>query len=155
MSLDGTGIVLIVKGWGSMPSVSLLSSLNCIPYDLDGKYCNSLLDSKMPKTSTELESQIRKGKLSAGMTFREQVWAITARIPRGKIVTYADVARSLKSTAYRAVGQALHNNPYAPGVPCHRVVGSDGRLTGFAQGLTKNAKCLKKRGFRSTEREST
>ena len=101
----------------------------------------------MPKTSTELESQIRQGKLAAGMTFRQQVWAITARIPRGKIATYADVARSLKSTGYRAVGQALHNNPYAPGVPCHRVVGSDGRLTGFAHGLPKKRKMLEEEGI--------
>ena len=80
------------------------------------------------------------------MSFPQKVWAITARIPRGKVVTYADVARSLKSTGYRAVGQALHRNPYAPGVPCHRVVGSDGKLTGFAHGLPKKRKMLEEEG---------
>lgn len=94
----------------------------------------------------QLESQIRHGKLIPGMTFAQKVWAVTARIPRGKVITYADVARSLKSTGYRAVGQALHRNPYAPGVPCHRVVGSDGRLTGFAQGLPKKRKMLEAEG---------
>jgi len=101
----------------------------------------------MPAT-TELESQIRQGKLSPAMSFAQKVWAITARIPRGKVVTYADIAKSLKSTGYRAVGQALHRNPYAPGVPCHRVVGSDGRLTGFAQGLPKKQELLRREGVR-------
>jgi methylated-DNA-[protein]-cysteine S-methyltransferase len=99
----------------------------------------------MPAT-TDLESQIRCGTLSPAMSFAQKVWAITARIPRGKVVTYADIAKSLKSTGYRAVGQALHRNPYAPGVPCHRVVGSDGRLTGFAQGLPKKQELLRKEG---------
>ena len=100
----------------------------------------------MPAT-TELESQIRQGKLSPAMSFAQKVWAITARIPRGKVVTYADIAKSLKSTGYRAVGQALHRNPYAPGVPCHRVVGSDGQLTGYAHGLPKKRKMLEDEGI--------
>ena len=101
----------------------------------------------MAAGSTELERNIRKGKLAASMTFSQKVWAVTARIPRGKVITYADVGRVLKSTGYRAVGQALHNNPYAPGVPCHRVVGSDGQLTGFAQGLAKKKRMLEEEGI--------
>jgi O-6-methylguanine DNA methyltransferase len=62
-------------------------------------------------------------------------------------MTYADLARRLKSTGYRAVGQALHRNPYAPQVPCHRVVGSDGRLTGYAGGLAKKRKMLEAEGI--------
>ena len=46
--------------------------------------------------------------------------------------TSADLAHALGTKAYRAVGNAMNRNPYAPGVPCHRVVGSDGRLTGYA-----------------------
>jgi methylated-DNA-[protein]-cysteine S-methyltransferase len=97
-------------------------------------------------TSTNLESQIRSGKIVVEMSFEQKVWAVTARIPRGKVVTYADVARKLGSTAYRAVGQALHRNPYAPGVPCHRVVGANGKLTGYAHGLSKNRKMLEDEG---------
>jgi O-6-methylguanine DNA methyltransferase len=81
------------------------------------------------------------------MSFAQKVWAVTARIPRGRVATYADLARSLKSTGYRAVGQALHRNPYAPGVPCHRVVGSDGRLTGFAKGLAAKRRLLQEEGI--------
>ena len=89
-----------------------------------------------------LEQQIRDGKLSPAMSFNQKVWAITARIPKGKVVRYGDIARALNCTAYRAVGNALNKNPYAPGVPCHRVVGSDGSLTGYAGGLERKRALL-------------
>jgi methylated-DNA-[protein]-cysteine S-methyltransferase len=84
------------------------------------------------KTNPTLKLEICAGRLRPGMTFNERVWALTAQVPAGKVVTYADVAAALGSKGYRAVGNALNRNPYAPAVPCHRVVGSDGRLTGFA-----------------------
>ena len=89
---------------------------------------------------------IKSGRLAAAMTFHEKVWALCARIPRGRVVTYGDIARRLGSRAYRAVGAALHNNPYAPSVPCHRVVGSNGSLTGFAGGLAKKKRLLQDEG---------
>ena len=93
-----------------------------------------------------MEQMIKSGKLTPGMSFNEKVWAVTARIPRGKVMTYAQVARRLNSKGYRAVGNALNKNPYAPAVPCHRVVGSDGSLTGFAGGLAKKRQLLEKEG---------
>lgn len=86
------------------------------------------------------------GKLKKGMTFHEKVWALTARVPAGKVVTYGDIAKKLDSTAYRAVGQAMNRNPYSPAVPCHRVVGSTGKLTGFARGLAKKEAMLREEG---------
>jgi O-6-methylguanine DNA methyltransferase len=99
-------------------------------------------------TSTDdpIEAAIYAGRIVPGMTFNQQVWAVTARIPPGRVVTYADVARALGTTAYRAVGIALNRNPYAPRVPCHRVVGSDGSLTGFAGGLEKKRQLLEAEG---------
>ena len=94
-----------------------------------------------------LEQQIKSGKLSPAMSFNQKVWAITARVPKGKVVRYGDIARALNCTAYRAVGNALNKNPYAPGVPCHRVVGSDGSLTGFAGGLEKKRELLSREGL--------
>lgn len=94
-----------------------------------------------------MERQIKLGKLADGMTFNQKVWALTARIPRGKITTYAEIARALNTKAYRAVGNALNKNPYAPAVPCHRVVGSTGALTGFAAGLAKKKALLEKEGI--------
>ena len=97
------------------------------------------------------EQQIRSGRIVPGMSFNEKVWAMTARIPKGKVVTYGDIARALKTKAYRAVGNALNRNPYAPGVPCHRVVGSNGALTGFASGLAKKTRLLKAEGVQVSE----
>jgi len=92
------------------------------------------------------EHAIKSGQLKPGMTFNEKVWAVTAQIPKGKVVTYGDIARKLNCTAYRAVGNALNKNPYAPIVPCHRVVGANGSLTGFAGGLEKKRKLLLEEG---------
>lgn len=96
----------------------------------------------------EFERQIFAGKIVEGMTFNQKVWAACARIPRGKVATYADLARAVGSIGYRAVGNAMNKNPYAPRVPCHRVVGSDGRLTGYAGGLAKKKKLLIEEGVR-------
>jgi methylated-DNA-[protein]-cysteine S-methyltransferase len=90
---------------------------------------------------------IKAGRSVPGMTFNQKVWAMTARIPRGKVSTYRDIAQKLKSNGYRAVGNALNKNPYAPAVPCHRVIGSDGNLTGFAGGLAKKRKLLENEGI--------
>jgi methylated-DNA-[protein]-cysteine S-methyltransferase len=107
----------------------------------------------MSKNNGIHEQDIRRGRIINGMSFNEKVWAMTARIPKGRVLTYADIARALGTTGYRAVGNALNRNPYAPGVPCHRVVGSDGSLTGFAGGLFKKRKMLTDEGvtFRGTK----
>ena len=92
------------------------------------------------------EQQIKAGKITSGMSFNERVWALCARVPAGKVVTYGDIAKALGTNGYRAVGNALNKNPYAPAVPCHRVVGSDGSLTGFAGGLEKKKQLLLREG---------
>jgi methylated-DNA-[protein]-cysteine S-methyltransferase len=91
---------------------------------------------------SDYERQIKAGRIVPGMNFNEKVWALTARVPAGKVTTYRHIAEALKSRGYRAVGNALNRNPYAPAVPCHRVVGSNGALTGFAGGLPKKQRLL-------------
>ena len=93
-----------------------------------------------------METEIYAGKIIKGMTFNQKVWALCARIPAGKVTTYGHIANALKTKAYRAVGNAMNRNPYSPKVPCHRVVGSTGALTGFAQGLDKKRQMLKDEG---------
>ena len=93
-----------------------------------------------------IEHQIKSGRITPAMSFNQKVWALCARVPAGKVVTYGDIARALGTSAYRAVGNAMNKNPYAPAVPCHRVVGSDGSLTGFAGGLDKKKRLLLKEG---------
>ncbi|MEK6845266.1 MAG: MGMT family protein [Nanoarchaeota archaeon] len=85
--------------------------------------------------------------------FAEKVYALCQKIPRGKVTTYGAIARALHTKAYRAVGQALKCNPYAHGVPCHRVVRSDGSVGGFkgkteGKEVEEKIKMLKKEGVR-------
>lgn len=69
-------------------------------------------------------------------TFSAQVWRELQQIPYGETRSYRDVAKNIgRAKAFRAVGQANHRNPIAIIVPCHRVIGSDGTLTGFGGGL--------------------
>ncbi|MXX76667.1 MAG: methylated-DNA--[protein]-cysteine S-methyltransferase [Holophagales bacterium] len=80
--------------------------------------------------------------LSAGGTeFQQRVWAELRRIPFGETISYGELAARIgKPSASRAVGAANGRNPLPVVVPCHRVIGSDGRLTGFGGGLpTKQA----------------
>jgi O-6-methylguanine DNA methyltransferase len=81
---------------------------------------------------------------SIGTEFQKQVWAITQGIPRGQTRTYGQVARLAGRPvgAARAVGQAMARNPWPVIVPCHRVVGHDGRLTGFGGGTTMKQEML-------------
>lgn len=93
------------------------------------------------------EQDIKSGRVLPGMNFNQKVWAMTVRIPAGQLATYGQIARVLGSPqAARAVGNALNKNPYAPQVPCHRVVGSTGSLTGFAGGLDKKRELLQGEG---------
>lgn len=64
-------------------------------------------------------------------SFNEKVYALLKKVPKGKVTTYKALAEALGTKAYRAVGQAMRCNPYAPNVPCHRVVASDGSIGGF------------------------
>jgi methylated-DNA-[protein]-cysteine S-methyltransferase len=82
-----------------------------------------------------------------GTRFQQRVWAITRAIPRGQTRTYGDIAREAGSPgAARAVGQSMARNPWPMVVPCHRVVGQDGSLTGFGGGLTMKEQMLTMEG---------
>lgn len=81
------------------------------------------------------------------MSFNEECYNVLKRVPKGKVTTYKAIAHSLGSKAYRAVGKAMNSNPYSPKVPCHRVIGSDGSLVGFASGLKKKEEMLRKEGI--------
>ena len=80
--------------------------------------------------------------------FTKAVYNITKRIPKGRVSTYGEIAKALNSKAYRAVGHALNKNPYAPIVPCHRVVNSNGKIGGFASGTENKIKLLRKEGIK-------
>lgn len=84
-----------------------------------------------------------------GTPFQKRVWSALLQIPYGATASYADIARKVRRPqAFRAVGGANRRNPLPIVVPCHRVVGSDGSLTGYAgmTGLDKKAFLLKLEG---------
>ncbi|HOK34662.1 MAG TPA: MGMT family protein [Candidatus Paceibacterota bacterium] len=79
-------------------------------------------------------------------TFKEKVLVIVKAIPRGKTMTYKEVAEKAGNLrAYRAVGNILHQN-YNPQIPCHRVIRSDGSIGGYNRGRKKKISLLKKEG---------
>lgn len=95
----------------------------------------------MTKPKTSSIKQTASSRNSGG--FAEAVYAALRAVPRGRVTTYAALAAAVGAPrAMRAVGNALHVNPYAPAVPCHRVVRSDGALGGFADGSQAKKKLL-------------
>ena len=84
------------------------------------------------RTSFELPTSV------SGNPFQRRVWDLIDQIPYGQTTTYSQLARKLGNPALaRKVGQAVGHNPLSVIVPCHRVVGSDGTLTGYAGGLAR------------------
>ena len=83
-----------------------------------------------------------------GNEFRKSVWKILCKIPYGKVVTYGDIAKQIANQkgitkmSAQAVGGAIGHNPISIIVPCHRVVGKTGKLTGYAAGINKKKKLL-------------
>ena len=83
--------------------------------------------------------------------FRLRVYAELLNVPRGETITYGELARRIGCGSAQAVGQALRNNPFAPEVPCHRVISSDGSLCGF--GGSRSPKALaRKRALLDAEK---
>jgi methylated-DNA-protein-cysteine methyltransferase related protein len=101
----------------------------------------------MARTKTPKNRSL-KDQFPQGL-FLRSVHAYTARIPRGKVATYGQIAQAIgRPGASRAVGNALNKNRDTKGVPCHRVIRSDGRVGGYAfNGTDAKAKLLKKEGI--------
>ena len=86
-----------------------------------------------------------------GTNFQVKVWKFLKKIKKGKVKTYKEVAIAInKPKAARAVANACAKNPYAPKIPCHRVIRSDGTIGGFSApgGIKTKRRMLKKEGFR-------
>jgi methylated-DNA-[protein]-cysteine S-methyltransferase len=79
-----------------------------------------------------------------GTEFQKKVWKELLKIPYGKTLSYGEISRRIKNPkAVRSVGQAIGRNPISIVIPCHRVIGGDGKLTGYASGLWRKEWLLK------------
>ncbi|GHV25173.1 methylated-DNA--protein-cysteine methyltransferase [Spirochaetia bacterium] len=92
-----------------------------------------------------------------GGAFRQNVWKILCQIPYGKVITYGDIAKKMAvkmnkpNMSSQAVGGAVGHNPISIIIPCHRVVGTKGSLTGYAGGIHTKAKLLELEGVDMTK----
>lgn len=106
------------------------------------RWLDSYFAGKMPDFTPPLS-------MKNGSAFRQEVWKILLTIPYGKTMTYGEIAaciakqRGLKRMSAQAVGGAVGHNPISIIVPCHRVIGTNGNLTGYAGGLNKKIELLK------------
>lgn len=85
------------------------------------------------------------------MSFSQECYALLEKIPKGRVTTYKEIAKALNSKAYRAVGNAMHNNKNPIKIPCHRVVRADGCLGDYLGGADKKAALLKAEGVEVKE----
>lgn len=121
LAIEGQGDVLTRLGFGASDAVA--GDASAVVAQLDEFFAGS---------RTEFELPLEVG----GTEFERRVWQEVAAIPYGHTATYAEIARRIgRPSACRAVGRANGRNPIALVIPCHRVVGSSGALTGYAGGL--------------------
>ena len=119
-------------------NIELVSSKNrIIAVNRTRKKPNKTEDKLLKRSALQIKMYLARKRRSLnfptrqmGTKFQNRVWNYLRRIPYGRTTTYGDIARKLR-TSPRAVGGALGRNNLMMTVPCHRVVGSDGKLTGF------------------------
>ena len=84
----------------------------------------------------------------AGSAFRQDIWKILCEIPYGSVLTYGEIAKQMalkmgrEAMSAQAVGGAVAHNPISVIIPCHRIVGTNGSLTGYAGGIDKKVRLL-------------
>ena len=100
---------------------------------------NAYFAGKLTNFDVEVEGE--------GTAFQQRVWKELRNVPYGETVTYGDIAKAIgQPTASRAVGMANGRNPISIVVPCHRIIGSSGKLVGYGGGLERKTKLLKLEG---------
>ena len=124
--------------------ITLASRDGCLTHLLFGEHFSpTAADDVLTEAQRQLEEYFAGTRTQfdiplnpAGTEFQRAVWRALQDIPYGETVSYGDIARSIgRPKACRAVGQANHVNPISIIIPCHRVVGSGGSLTGYGGGL--------------------
>ncbi len=98
------------------------------------RWLDTYFSGKIPEFTPPLEMR--------GSEFRRRVWQALLEIPYGHMVTYGDIASRIGCKSAQAVGGAVGHNGIGIIIPCHRVIGADGSLTGYAAGIERKAKLL-------------
>lgn len=130
-----TGLWLPKNGQASKPKPDWVQNNAAQPFDK----AHEQLDQYFAGRRTEFDLPLAP----AGESFQEQVWEELLTIPYGETTSYGAIARKLGDVALaRAVGTANGSNPIAIIVPCHRVIGSNGKLVGYAGGIETKKKLL-------------
>lgn len=127
-------------------------SLDFVEERRDGCHSKRVVDQAMKEMKEYFEGNRQQFEVPLdlrGTPFQRAVWRELLKIPYGSTASYGDIARAIGNPkAVRAVGGANHRNPVALIVPCHRVIGSDGSMTGYGSGIWRKEWLLKHEGKR-------
>ena len=145
MRLTVDGEAVCVVDWIKDEVISALEEDASAPEDV------VLLDELMAQLDEYFRCVRRSFDLSlrtSGTEFQEAVWSELQKIPYSTTGSYSEIARRIgRPTAVRAVGHAIHCNPIGILIPCHRVIGADGSLTGYGGGLDIKGYLLRLEGI--------
>lgn len=136
LAADDAGLrqIEFVKGKRAVQSAPVLSG-NCAPLQEAIRQLKAYFAGKLEKFDLPLAPE--------GTSFQREVWKRLCEIPYGETISYGELARRIGNPkASRAVGLANGSNPIAIVIPCHRVIGSNGKLTGYGGGLPLKEKLL-------------
>ena len=133
------------------------SSVNCTVASGSAAGCGAVLDAAADWLDRYFAGKMPSpGELPlapVGSSFRQEVWKLLCQIPYGQVTAYGELARKLTGTGEKtgsmsaqAVGGAVGHNPISIIIPCHRVVGTNGSLTGYAGGMEKKIRLLELEG---------
>lgn len=149
IACDGNNIIGLwnegQKYYGSYLASEMITKDNIAVLERAKKWLDKYFTGKNPVISELPLAPI-------GSEFRQIVWGILCEIPYGEVTTYGDIAKrvavkmDLATMSSQAVGGAVGHNPISIIIPCHRVVGSNGSLTGYAGGISKKVKLLELEG---------
>lgn len=133
MVSDGTALTaLCFKGSrsDSYSAKGVLETPTCPVFDVTRRWLDMYFNGQKPDFTPRL--------VPHGTPFQLRVWDIILTVPYGKTISYGDIARRISPTmSAQAVGGAVGRNPIAIIIPCHRVIGADGSLTGYGGGLKR------------------
>lgn len=143
------GWLRVVEGQAAIVELRVMQGPMAAPEHGEQRETPLLLEAKRQLTEyfDGLRTSFSLPLAPSGTAFQQAVWAQLEAIPYGETRTYGQIAAALgKPTASRAVGGANHSNPIAIVIPCHRVIGANGKLTGYAGGLDIKEKLLRLEG---------